>query len=150
MKPEPVAPPPTRNPARAAVPHQAEPVHPPKPRNNAVARADGPPPVDANAALAAIIEELSSARSSPGEGLQLPVDVMIGANVPVDPDKDLAPTGPRLPRYIVAAVALIRQATKRTQQEIIADALSGRAPIPAAVLDATHHALYGYPMRRHG
>lgn len=69
----------------------------------------------------------------------------MGLGRPVDPEKDLMPTAPRLPRYIVAAVTLIRSATGRSQQQIIADAITGRTPILPAVLDEAFMEIYGYP-----
>jgi hypothetical protein len=72
----------------------------------------------------------------------------MGLNRPVDPDKDLAQSGTRLPKYVVAAMNLMRSYTGRTHQEILAKAATGEDPIPPQFLDEAFRALYGYQRPR--
>jgi hypothetical protein len=69
----------------------------------------------------------------------------MGLNRHVDPDNDLG-TGPnRLPKYVLAAITLIAASTGKSRQTIVAEAITGKTPIPDVVLDEAFRELYGYP-----
>lgn len=156
--PQPVAAPPVRPPskapARAAapVPRTPEPTTT-EPRTPEPATAPQPsrqveqrPSTDTEGLLASVMPEQENASASytPGQP-RTTYGAFMGITRTVDPEKDLAPSAPRLPRYVLAAVTLIRNVTGRSQQAIIAEALTGKTPIPAEILDAAFIELYGYP-----
>lgn len=87
-------------------------------------------------------DPIAVTENTPGQP-RTPYGAFMGISRTVEPDRDLASCAPRLPRYVLAAINLIRNASGRTQQQIIADALTGAHPIPEAALDAAYLELYG-------
>ncbi len=81
---------------------------------------------------------------APVGGPRTPYGAFMGLKRNVDPDADLASTAPRIPKYVIAAVTLVRNSSGRSAQQIYAEALTGKTPIPAAALDAAFMELYGY------
>lgn len=146
--PQPVAAPPVRPPSKAPSrtpapePRAAEPVEPATPAREVEQR----PATGTEGLLASVMpkEEDAGGSYTPGQP-RTTYGAFMGITRTVDPEKDLAPSAPRLPRYVLAAVTLIRNVTGRSQQAIIAEALTGKTPIPPEILDAAFVELYGYP-----
>lgn len=72
---------------------------------------------------------------------------VMGIGRPIDPETDLTAGPNRYPKYVVAAVLMIHASTGRSKQSIMSDAVTGKEPIPATVLDAAFRELYGRERR---
>lgn len=141
---EPVAPPPVRPPSKPSRPPERRAAEA-EPSAVAVRGDTQPEPLLANMLASSPADGGSGSAEAP----RTTYGAFMGLRRNVDPDRDLAPTAPRLPRYVVAAITLIRNATGRSQQQVIAEALTGAVPLPAEALDAAFFEIYGYPREDH-
>lgn len=130
---EPVAPPPTRRKPTKATPEQASPTR-------EVVRTEPAPDVSLESVLTGSAQYPKRADTAPRTSYA----AFMGLGRPVDPETDLAPGPNRLPRYILAAMLFIKASTGKSLQQIAAEALTGKTPIPAVVLDEAFRELYGY------
>jgi hypothetical protein len=155
VSPGPVSPPPVRPPSRPST-RKPDPASPPAAPPEPEAAGAEPvlvgraAPHTADDLLADVLGQDEPSRERDPAAPRTQFGAFMGIRRAVNPEQDLMPTAPRLPRYVVAAITLIRNATGETQQKVIADALTGRKPLPAEVLDAAFYELYGYQRPQEG
>lgn len=137
---EPVAPPPTRRkPAKVVQPAVEQP---------ATAAPSTEVAHTAPADPGGIEQMLSGAAQAPAaerpNGQRPSYAAFMGLNRPVDPENDMTNGPNRYPKYLVAGMLFIKASTGKPLQQIASEAMSGKTPIPAVVLDEAFRELYGY------